>query len=213
MPLRLLYTLCLVLLTMTVSSGDGQERRSEDEARTARQRVRPGVLQRAPERWQVDSQVRRPRGQVRESGQSAHGDALQRKQSLRQLRPDSAVRDPGKIAAAAEQKRIFENVQEGMRAENIGMFSQHFGSQVLCNLRGGGSGYYSANQAYYLLENYFRARKLVAFDLSTIGESDANPYATGSVTFNAKGAREIAQVYISLSLAGDRWVISQVNIY
>ena len=213
MPVRLLHTLCLLLLTMTVSSGYGQERRNREEARTSQQRIRPGIVRRVPERWQVDSQGRKPRGQARESDQSALGAALQRKQSLRQLRPDSAVRDPGKIAAAAEQKRIFESVQEGMRGENIGMFSQHFGSQVLCNLRGGGSGYYSANQAFYLLENYFRARRFVAFDFSTIGESDTNPYATGSVTFNAKGAREVAQVYISLSLAGDRWVISQINIY
>ena len=87
------------------------------------------------------------------------------------------------------------------------------GSQVYVNLRGGESGYYSANQAYYLLENYFKTRRLVNFNFTTIGESDSNPYATGSAGFNEKGSRERAQVYVSLSLAGNRWVITQINIY
>jgi len=84
---------------------------------------------------------------------------------------------------------------------------------VYVNLRGGESGYYSANQAHYVLENYFKTRRLVNVKFSTIGESDANPYATGSATFVERGTRRLAQVYVSLTRSGERWIITQINIY
>lgn len=86
-------------------------------------------------------------------------------------------------------------------------------SQVYVNLRGGESGYYSANQAHYVLENYLKSRKLVNLKFSTIGESEARPYATGSAVSVQRGIREIAQVYVSLGRSGDRWYITQINIY
>ncbi len=112
-----------------------------------------------------------------------------------------------------ECRRIFASVQEGLAAGSVGVFSQHIGQQVFMNLRGGESGYYSANQAYYVLENYLKTRRLANLNFSTIGESDANPYATGSAGFSFRGTKEFAQVYVSLVRSGDRWVITQINIY
>jgi hypothetical protein len=87
------------------------------------------------------------------------------------------------------------------------------GSQVYINLRGGESGYYSANQAYYVLDSYLKSRKLVNINFSTIGESNTRPYATGSAALVVRGNREIAQVYVSLSQVGEKWIITQINIY
>lgn len=115
--------------------------------------------------------------------------------------------------ASPPYRGVFDKVQEGLSSGNISLFSQYFGSQILVNLRGGESGYYSQNQAYYLLENYLKQRKLARFTFSTISDSSTNPYATGSVAFNYRGNREHAQVYVSLSLVGDRWMITQINIY
>lgn len=125
--------------------------------------------------------------------------------------------DPDAVQRAEESRRecqkVFDSVRHGIAGGNIGLFSQHFGPQVLVNIRGGESGYYSSSQAYYVLENHFKTRKVLRFDLSTIGGLDANPYATGSAWFNLKGSRESAQVYVSLARTGGRWVIAQVNIY
>jgi len=123
----------------------------------------------------------------------------------------SAVRKTADIRE--ECRRIFASVQEGLAAGRVGMFSQHIGQQVFMNLRGGESGYYSANQAYYVLENYLKTRRLANLNFSTIGESEANPYATGSAGFSFRGTGEFAQVYVSLVRSGDRWVITQINIY
>lgn len=157
-----------------------------------------GGRQHERDRWNVILAQERGRGEQR------------RDSGMRRFRET-----PDRMAKPAREdyRSVFDRVQQGMKTGNVGTFSQHFGSQVLFNLRGGESGYYSSNQAYYLLENYLKSRKPVYFDFSTIGESETNPYATGSAGFNVKGSREVAQIYVSLSWVGERWVISQINIY
>lgn len=107
----------------------------------------------------------------------------------------------------------FEGIRQAIIQSDMAMLSQHMGSQVSLNLRGGEGGSYSANQAYYVLANYFRTRKLVGLDFTSIGESASTPYAAGVAVFNVKGTRDQAQVYVSLTQSGDRWVIAQINIY
>jgi len=115
--------------------------------------------------------------------------------------------------ARTEHKRVFDTVRSGLVSGQISSFSEHMGAQVYVNLRGGESGYFSANQAYYLLENYVKTRKFSNFEFNTTGEDEATPYATGTAGFDHKGSQENAQVYVSLSEVGDRWVISQIKIY
>jgi len=112
-----------------------------------------------------------------------------------------------------EHRRMFETIRSGLMSGRIGSISEFMGPQVYVNLRGGESGYFSANQAHYVLENYLRNRKFSNLEFSTLGEAEATPYASGSAGFNHKGSRETAQVYISLSEAGGRWVIGQIKIY
>ena len=135
---------------------------------------------------------------------------LPRTFSTAQVVPEARERQNGR---KREYDNVFSNIQKGISSGSVELFSRHMAPQVYVNLRGGESGYYSASQAYYLLDNYFRSRRLVNFNFTTIGESDSNPYATGSAGFNFKGSREYAQVYVSLSHAGGRWVITQINIY
>ena len=123
--------------------------------------------------------------------------------------PASAQRMNGK----ADYRTVFSDLQEGISSANVSLFSSHFHAQVHVTLRGGESGLYSANQAYYLLQNYFRDRKPAAFRFTTVGDSPTNPYATGSAAFNIRGNRERAQVYAALAYNGDRWVITHINIY
>jgi hypothetical protein len=128
-----------------------------------------------------------------------------------QVRTDMSRRIAGR--ERGDYRGLLESVQAGVSTGKIASFSQNLAPQVSLNLRGGESGSYSANQAYYVLENYFKTRKLGNFSFTTVGESESNPYATGSASYNFKGSRERVQVYVSLSLAGEQWVITQINIY
>lgn len=133
--------------------------------------------------------------------------------SYETLAPQTAQPDQGRGAEGKDYRRIFSDIEHGIASGSIEAFSRFMGAQVRLNLRGGESGYYSSSQAYYILENYFKTRKLVNFEFATVGESDSNPYATGSAGFNYKGNREYVQVYVSLSYAANQWVITQINIY
>ena len=121
----------------------------------------------------------------------------------------SAQRTNGK----ADFRTVFSDIQDGVSSANVSLFASHFHTQVHVTLRGGESGLYSANQAYYLLQNYLRDRKPAGFKFSTYGDSPTNPYATGSAAFNVRGTRERVQIYAALAYNGDRWVITHINIY
>jgi len=110
-------------------------------------------------------------------------------------------------------RHLFDVIETSLNNGNISSLTPHMAPQVHINVRGGESGYYSASQAYYLLENYFRSRKVLGFEFSTIGESDSNPYATGGASLNFKGSREYVQIYVSLRRSGRQWLITQINIY
>jgi len=120
---------------------------------------------------------------------------------------------PVRPAQQGRVNELFGTIQQGLASGSPAVFSGNLAPQVYLNLRGGESGYYSANQVHYVLENYFKSRRLVNVKFSTIGESDANPYATGSATFVERGTRSLAQVYVSLTRSGERWIITQINIY
>jgi Domain of unknown function (DUF4783) len=116
-------------------------------------------------------------------------------------------------AQKEDYRRLFAIIQNSLSSGNISAIVQHLAPQVQVNFRGAENGYYSANQTYYLLENYFRSRKIMGFEFTTIGESESNPYATGGANLNFRGTREYAQVYVSLARSGEKWVITQINIY
>lgn len=108
---------------------------------------------------------------------------------------------------------IFRSVENGIVGGNVGAFSQYFGAQVHVSLPGGESGYYSSNQAYSILQNYFGSRRTQSFRFSTYGESPSTPYATGAGRFVVRGAVETVQLYVAVSRIENRWILSQVNIY
>jgi hypothetical protein len=117
------------------------------------------------------------------------------------------------VVESKDFRIVFEEIQHGFESGNMAAFSTHLGSQVQVTLRGEKSGYYSSNQAYYILESFLKTRKIVSFEFTSVGETEATPYATGSMVFNHKGMREVAQVYVALMKSEEKWVIAEINIY
>jgi hypothetical protein len=95
----------------------------------------------------------------------------------------------------------------------VTLFTPSLATQVYVSLRTGEHGYYSANQATVLLEYFLRTRKISNLGFSTVGENATVPYATGSATLLYRGNRQLVQVYVAVARAGDRWLITQLNIY
>jgi hypothetical protein len=130
----------------------------------------------------------------------------------------SAVAARGQDSTAApspvdpECRRVFDDVETGIREGRPEAFVQHFGPQVQIHLRGFEGGYVSSAQAYYVLEDFFQGRRPVGVRLTTFGDTGGTPYASGSAVFNARGNRESAQIYVSLTRLQGRWTVGQLNI-
>jgi hypothetical protein len=110
-------------------------------------------------------------------------------------------------------REIFTAVESGIDDGIVEKFSGYFGKQVYVSITGEESGYYSTNQAYYILKNFMNARKPLGFTFTTYGMTDKIPFATGRAAFRYKGNREYIQVYVSLCQVENHWVIDKVNFY
>ncbi len=110
-------------------------------------------------------------------------------------------------------REIFKAIEAGIDAGNVDTFAGYFAQQVYVSIRGGESGYFSSNQAYYIIKNFLTARKPLGFSFSTYGVADGIPFATGRALFRIKGNRENVQVYAALSKLNGKWVIDKINFY
>ena len=106
---------------------------------------------------------------------------------------------------------IFSEIEKGFSSGNVAVFSKYLSSQNYLSLSNGVSGYYSANQSFYVLQDFFKLHKTISFRYSAKSEGK-NPYATGFLTYELRGKRETAQVFIALEFSGNSWKISQITI-
>ena len=108
---------------------------------------------------------------------------------------------------------IFKDIQEGIRKGDLNAYSRYLARQVYLNLPGREGGYFSENQASYILKDYFKQKRALSFTFSTMSEQEATPFATGGGTFFRRGNAEIFQVYVALKKSDDRWMIAQFSVF
>ena len=53
------------------------------------------------------------------------------------------------------QTVIFNDIESGIVSNDVKKFSQYFSSQPYISLVNGVNGYYSSNQAFYIMEDFF----------------------------------------------------------
>lgn len=126
------------------------------------------------------------------------------------LQPSGQHEDPTK--GSRQPDEIIAVIERGISRSDLESFTQYFSRQVFISLRNGESGYFSNNQAAFVVEDFFKSRRVLHFKFTTI-HTDAEPFATGGGLFLQKGNRETLQVYVALSKPDDRWLITQFNVY
>lgn len=63
------------------------------------------------------------------------------------------------------QSKIFSEIESGILNSDVKKFSQYFSPQPYISLINGVNGYYSSNQAFYILEKFFNEYRVVSFKL------------------------------------------------
>lgn len=109
-------------------------------------------------------------------------------------------------------KNVFDEIENGISTGKASSITPFLSSQTYLSFSNGVNGYYSSNQAHYVLEEFFKLYKVISFKLQNVRVDEAVPYATGIYYFDYGGKRGSSRVYISLNKSGKNWKISQLTI-
>ncbi len=115
---------------------------------------------------------------------------------------------PQKVNASV----VFNEIETGISHSSVKEISNKLSAQTYLNLMDGVSGYYSTNQAYYVLEKFFEEYQIISFNFKSIISNESTPYATGEYTYMQRGKRGVARVYIALKKVSHNWKITQITI-
>jgi hypothetical protein len=107
---------------------------------------------------------------------------------------------------------ILEEIEMGISKTKLSTISQHLSSQIYLSFLNGVSGYYSANQAYYVLENFINEYKVISFKFDSFNFNTITPFAKGTYYYEHKGNRSEAKVYLTMKLTSKSWEITQISI-
>ena len=110
------------------------------------------------------------------------------------------------------QTVVFNDIENGILSNDVKKISKYFSPQPYISLINGVNGYYSSNQAYYILEDFFNSFKVVSFKISETKNEEAVSFGKGDYYFEKKGKREVAHLYVTLSKSGSKWHITQISI-
>ena len=111
-----------------------------------------------------------------------------------------------------EANLLFIKIEEGLSTGAVDKFSKYFAGKNYISLTNGSSGYYSANQSYYVIKDFLSVYQPISFKITNSVIDTANPFASGTLKFNNKGIRGTATVFVSLQYVDNQWRISQITI-
>lgn len=111
-----------------------------------------------------------------------------------------------------QEELIFKEIESGVKEGNVERISKYFGQQTYFSFSNGTNGYYSNNQAFYVLEDFLKLYRVTSFKLDNIKSDNNHSYATGKYNYDNKGQRSSAKVYISIKKIGTNWIITQFTI-
>lgn len=114
--------------------------------------------------------------------------------------------------AYKEPDDVFSSIEEGFKKGEVAKFSNYFGRKTYISLFNGVNGYYSTNQVFSVLEDFFEVYRPISFNFYSIKAKTDSPFASGVLRYSAKNSRESAQVFVSLRFAEDKWIITQLTI-
>lgn len=107
---------------------------------------------------------------------------------------------------------VISKIEESIKNADVIKLAKFINSTTYFSLMGNINGYYTTNQAFYLLEDFFKIYKVQLFKFNQVNSFENNPYATGTLYYESKGRKSKAQVYVSLKRIGENWIITQLSI-
>ncbi|UCH64541.1 MAG: DUF4783 domain-containing protein [Ignavibacterium sp.] len=107
---------------------------------------------------------------------------------------------------------LLDDFEKGISDTKTSDISPYLASQVYLSFLNGVSGYYSSNQAYYVIEKFLKEYKVISFRFNKFKLNTTAPFAIGTYFYEHKGNRSDAKVYVTLKFTSKSWQITQISI-
>lgn len=114
--------------------------------------------------------------------------------------------------AEKEAMKLFVKIEEGISSGKVDKFSNYFADKTYLSLSSEINGYYSSNQAYYVLKDFLRIYQPLEFRLRNTVADSATPFASGNLRYYSRGIRSNAAVFVTLRKTDESWKITQITI-
>ena len=107
---------------------------------------------------------------------------------------------------------LLDDFEKGISETKTSDISPYLASQVHLSFINGVSGYYSSNQAYYVIEKFLKEYNVISFRFNKFKLNTTAPFAIGTYYYEHKGNRSDAKVYVTLKFTSKSWQITQISI-
>ena len=118
----------------------------------------------------------------------------------------------GSIDQNNSGKVTLKEIENGIAEGNVKTLIDYFSFQTYLSLSNGINGYYSSNQAYYVLEDFFGDYRVSDFKFTDMQIEKEIMYGTGTYTYTLRGKKDEAHVYVALKNISKKWKITQLTI-
>ena len=109
-------------------------------------------------------------------------------------------------------REYVKGIEKGISDTKTSDISPYLSSQVYLSFLNGISGYYSSNQAYYVIEKFLKEYKVISFRFNKLKLNTTAPFAIGTYYYEYKGNRSEAKVFVTLKFTSKSWQITQISI-
>ena len=112
----------------------------------------------------------------------------------------------------AECKKVFVDIADGINYSNVYMVTPYFGSEVYLNFVETQKGYYSPDQAQFIVDNFFNNYPAYSFKWRVSNASENYAFALGKHKYKKNGYANKFDVSVSLKYSNNKWLIDQIIV-
>ena len=109
-------------------------------------------------------------------------------------------------------RKTFVNIGNGFNYTNVYEITPYFGTEVYLSILTDEKGYYSPDQAKFILDNFFNNNTVNSFKWRNSNRSENYAFATGKYKYNKNGFIDTHDISVSLKYVNDVWIIDQILI-
>ncbi len=107
---------------------------------------------------------------------------------------------------------ILNKAHNGIEKTNVSLFSDYLNSRVYISLSDGTKGYFSANQSYYIIQDFLNSINPIEVSFETASEDSENPVAFGEIQYFSSGKKNKLKLFISMEFFHDKWRITHISM-